>query len=189
MTVQYREALVNEIIETQPILRGFVRDLTTDMTAGSWDMVSYSFQRGFEAMWDLACADPSGLLNRPLLMLWRQSIELAIKSAILDIAGCIDGRPGHDLDVLFNQLLSIRAGAGYLDTDDLAENVKAMIRSAQSFDPFADRFRYPAGKSGRPDVGITIDFDELFQAHWIIITWCEGAAFPDHEKLPLSCER
>lgn len=175
MSLKQREALVDHIVLTQPSLRGFVRDLPTDLTAGSWDLVSYSFERGFEAMWDLARADHSGLLERPLLALWRQSVELAIKSAILGIAGRIDGRPGHNLEALFEKLLEIRSEAGCCDDDDLARNVKAMIRLAQSFDPFADRFRYPTEKSGRPYVGMAVDLEELFQAHWIITTWCEGA--------------
>ena len=175
MSLARREALADQIVQTRPLLGSIVRDLTTDLSAGSWDLASYSFQRGFEAMWDLAAADHTGLLHRPLLSLWRQSIELAIKSAILELAGKIDGKPGHDLQKLFDQLLAVRAGEGCCDDDDLTISVQAMIASVQSFDPFADRFRYPAEKNGRRYEGICVDLDELFQAHWIITTWCEGA--------------
>ena len=61
------------------------------------------------------------------------------------------------------------------DDDDLANNVRSMMAQVQSFDPFADRFRYPADRAGKPYVGVAVDLDELFQAHWIITTWCEGA--------------
>lgn len=175
MSLEQREALADRIVEMQPSLRGFVRDLSTDLTAGSWDLVSYSFQRGFEAMWDLARADHSGLLDRPLLVLWRQSVELAIKSAVLELAGQLDGRPGHNLQLLFEQLLQVRAAAGCCDDDDLTRDVQAMVALVQSFDPFADRFRYPAEKGGKPYEGFHVDLDELFQAHWIIVTWCEGS--------------
>jgi hypothetical protein len=175
MSYQRREALVDEIVQSQPALSGFVRELSGDLMAGSWDLTSYSFQRGFEALWDLARVDKSGLLERPLLALWRQSVELAIKSAILDLAGKIAGRPGHDLQALFRQLLDIRTTEGCCDDDELATNVLSMIAQVQSFDPFADRFRYPADRSGAPYVGIAVDLDQLFQAHWIITTWCEGA--------------
>ena len=175
MSYQRRDALVEEIVQLQPTLRPFVRDLSSDLMAGSWDLVSYSFERGFEALWDLARADSSGLLERPLLLLWRQSVELAIKSAILDLVGEIRGKPGHDLDKLFQQLLDIRADEGCVDDDDLARNVWSMIAQVQAFDPFADRFRYPSDRGGRPYVGVAVDLDELFQAHWIITTWCEGA--------------
>lgn len=175
MSLEHREALVEHIVEAQPSLRGFVRDVPTDLTAGSWDLVSYSFERGFEAMWDLARVDHSGLLLRPLLLLWRQSVELAIKSAVLEIAGRINGKPGHNLQRLFEQLLKARAAAGCCDDDDLTRDVQAMIALVQSFDPFADRFRYPGEKGGKPYEGIDVDLDELFQAHWIIVTWCEGS--------------
>lgn len=175
MSNHRRDALIEEVVQTQPVLRAFVRDLSTDLVAGSWDLVSYSFQRGFEGLWDLARDDNSGLLERPLLSLWRQSVELAVKSAILEIAGNIRGNPGHNLKALFQQLLDIRAEEGCRDDDDLVQNVQAIIAEVQSFDPFADRFRYPADRSGAPYVGVSVDLDELFQAHWIITTWCEGA--------------
>lgn len=50
-----------------------------------------------------------------------------------------------------------------------------LIAHVQSFDPSADRFRYPADRSGARYVGLSVDLDALFQAHWIITTWCEGA--------------
>lgn len=176
MSVERREQLVDHIADTQPRLAGFVRVLPSDMIAGSWDMLSYSYQRGFEAMWDKAVADHSGLLLRPLLSLWRQSVELALKASITEIAGGLDRKLGHDLRKLFTQLLSARAALGHTDDDDLARDVTAMIDLVQSFDPFADRFRYPAAKDGKVFEGIDVDLDELFQAHWIIVTWCEGAA-------------
>lgn len=175
MTYKHREALVDKIVDLQPSLRDFVRETSGDMLSGSWDLVSYSFQRGFETMWDLARADLSGLLHLPLLSLWRQSLELAIKSTILELAGTISGTPGHNLQRLFQQLLDIRAAEGYCDDDDLARNVQDMIDQVQEFDPFADRFRYPTDRGGKPYGGVAIDLDELFQAHWIITTWCEGA--------------
>lgn len=175
MTYQHRDALAEQIVQTQPALRGFLRERPGDLLSGNWDLVSYSFQKGFEALWDLARADASGLLQMPLLALWRQSIELAIKSTILDLAGQIEGRPGHNLQALFQQLLDIRAAEGLIDDDQLAENVKAMIALAQSLDPDADRFRYPTGRGGKAYPGIAADLDALFQAHWIITTWCEGA--------------
>ena len=50
MSYQRRDALVEEIVQLQPTLRRAVRDLSTDLMAGSWDLVSYSFERGFEAL-------------------------------------------------------------------------------------------------------------------------------------------
>jgi hypothetical protein len=150
--------------------------------AGSWNLLSYSFQRGFEALWDQAKADHSGLLLRPLLFLWRQSVELALKASIMDIAGEIDGRPGHDLNALFAQLLGALATHGIGTDDELTSRVREMISLVQSVDPLAVRFRYPRTKSGKAFEGVAADLDELFQAHWIIVTYCEGAALEVEES-------
>ena len=177
MSLKRREALAEQIANAQPKLGNFLRDHHISVAiVGSWDFMSYSFQRGFEQMWDLARVDMSGLLTPPLLSLWRQSIELCIKAAILDIAGVIEGRPGHNLEKLFNLLLKVCAAHGLDGDDELTESVRTMVRFAQSFDPSADRFRYPEGRGGTSYPAITVDFDELYQAHWIISTWCEGAA-------------
>jgi hypothetical protein len=181
MTAEQRERLADQIVETQPRLRAFIRPLGTDMVAGSWDLLSYSFQLGFDAFWDLAKADQSGLLLRPLLMLWRQSVELAIKAAIAEVGGDVDRGLGHNLQDLFAELLTQRAARGFVDDDDLARDVSAMVADVQAFDPFADRFRYPKGRGGQAFEGIVADLDELFQAHWIITTWCEGAALEAEE--------
>lgn len=181
MSLERRDRLVEQIVDTQPRLATFVRPLPSDMVAGSWNLLSYSFQRGFELIWDQACVESSGLLTRPLLTLWRQSVELALKASILEIAGSIPGKLSHDLRGLFARLLSERAALGHDDDDDLAREVARMIDLVQTFDPFADRFRYPTTKDGTPFVGIQVDLDELFQAHWIIVTWCEGAAIEVRE--------
>jgi len=65
MSVERRDQLVEDIVKAQPELRVFVRRLPNDMLAGSWDLLAYSFQRGFEVMWDHERSDSSGLLLRP----------------------------------------------------------------------------------------------------------------------------
>lgn len=176
MSQDRRDRLVEQIVDAQPELRAFVRRLPLDMTAGSWDMLSYSFQRGFEALWDSARVDHSGLLRRPLLMLWRQSVELSIKAAVLEISGEPSNDLGHDLTKLFARLLAVRADLGCTDDDEYTGRVQEMISTVQAFDPFADRFRYPTARKGQAYEGIAVDLDRLFQAHWSIVTWCEGAA-------------
>jgi hypothetical protein len=56
MSIQKREALVKNILDRQSSLGGFVKEMppNSSVMAGSWDLVSLSFQQGFEAMWDLA---------------------------------------------------------------------------------------------------------------------------------------
>lgn len=118
MSEAQRDRLVEQLVQAQPGLREFVGHQPLDMVAGSWDLLSYSFQRGFEALWDSAKADKSGLLVRPLLMLWRQSVELSLKAALLEVSGKASPEPGHNLSKLFAQLLEIRALRGCVDNDD-----------------------------------------------------------------------
>jgi HEPN domain-containing protein len=188
MSLERRQELEEQIVNEQPELGAFVRNLPSehDMLSGSWDLLAYSFQRGFETFWDAARAYHNDLLLRPLLVLWRQSVELSLKAAITAIAGGIDGRPGHDLEALFARLLQARTALGYLDDDELTRRVQEMVALVQSLDPYADRFRYPSSRGGRTFEGVVADFDELFQAHWIIVTYCEGAAIEVEETTDLN---
>lgn len=159
----------------QPELRSFVKADLGHLMSDSWEFLAYSFERGFEVMWDSALRDRSrSVLHRPLLMLWRQSVELHIKSAIAYTVGDVKGGLGHNLHKLFAKLLHERANLGYCDDDDFTRRVHGMITEVQSFDPSADRFRYPRNKEGEPFDGIAVDLDDLFKAHWIITTWCQG---------------
>lgn len=176
MSLQRRDALVDNIIEAQPELQAFVREVPRrhDLILGEWDLLSYSFQKGFETLWDDTQNDQ--LLVPPLLLLWRQSVELALKAALMEITGSINGKPGHDLAALFKQLIDALAALGHCIEDELTMRVRSMISIVQSLDPFADHFRYPSTKTGKLFDEIAVDLDELFQAHWIIVTYCEGAA-------------
>lgn len=176
MSLKHREALAQQIVDANPILGAYLRNYDPGTAVlGSWDFMSYSFQRGFEEMWDKARIDLSGLLTPPLLLLWRQSLELCLKASILEIAGELSSKPGHNLEALFKVLLGVCGARGFDYDDELTDEVHKMIRFAQSFDPAADRFRYPTGRRGDEYPGISVDFDRLYQAHWIITTWCEGA--------------
>lgn len=174
MSIQLRNALAEQIMTEQPSISGFVKNSSTSIIAGSWDLMSYSFQLGFQAMWDVARANNKGLYNYPLLSLWRQSLELAFKSAINDLEGGLNANFNHDLKKLFLYLVKISTEIGLSLDDDLSREVESMIEQVQSFDQLADRFRYPMTRKGESYEGIRIDLDKLFQAHWIIVTWCEG---------------
>lgn len=104
MSKEMRDALSEQALEQYPYLKTGLSNSDTDIVAGNWDLVSYSYQTGFMKFWDLAKAEPSGLLDRPLLSIFRQSIELAMKSSLIQIDGRINGRPAHRLKELFEQL-------------------------------------------------------------------------------------
>lgn len=177
MSTELRLALAEQIADDQPRLGQFLQDRTLGIPVlGSWDFISYSFQRGFEELWDRAKTDMSGLMVPPLLSLWRQSIELCLKASIQEVAGTIGGKPGHNLEALFETLAAACSARGVVCDDDLTDSVRDMIRFAQTFDPYADRFRYPETRKGQSYPSIDVDLDALFQAHWLITGWCEGTA-------------
>lgn len=94
MSEPNRDVLVKQIVLSQHSLAPPVRDLSSDLTAGSRDLVPFRSQRWFEALWDAARKDISSLHERPLFALWRQSVELAIKAAIIELASAICGQSG-----------------------------------------------------------------------------------------------
>lgn len=175
MSLERREALIDKISEKQPSIRNFLKDAHQGMNLLSgWEFSAFSFETGFEAMWDLARADNRGLMEMPLLSLWRQSIELNLKSAIIEIGGDLNENSGHDLIKLFKKLVELSSEQGLCNDDGHTQSVQKMIEFTQSFDRFSDRFRYPSNKHGEPYKPISIDLDKLFQAHFIIVSYCVG---------------
>jgi HEPN domain-containing protein len=172
MSQQKRAALRDQIVEGQPSIRDFIESSKGNPQV--WDFTAYSFELGFEAMWDLARADHRGLLNLPLLSLWRQSIELSLKSAIVGIGGTLDKKSGHELPELFKQLVQLSSEQGLCNNDDITRSVQEMVEFTQKFDPHADRFRYPSKRDGTPYEDVNVDLDKLFQAHDIIVGYCFG---------------
>lgn len=173
---QEREFLDRKLLELHPALTAFVKEVPCDITYGSWDLTSYSFQLGFEAMWDAARSENSGLLTRPLLHLWRQSVELALKSAIVEVSGISSPalKHGHRLPGLLVELVQLLKAEGIPVEDELSRQIKEMIDCVYSVDPAADRFRYPSDIKNTPYIGVSADLLQLYQSHQIIITWCEG---------------
>jgi len=64
---------------------------------------------------------------------------------------------------------------GDLDQDDDSiRKVETMINGVQSFDFYADRSRFQENRNGNSCEGIGVNLDDLFLAHWMIVSRCEG---------------
>lgn len=183
MSIERRMGLLEAMDGSQASLQSIVTTRAS-IIAGNWDLAAYAYQQGFEALWDHAvarttsadAARSSSLVVLPLLMIWRQSVELSIKAAI----GGTTGRkppPGHILTDLFDELLAERAARGDVgsDDDDYTDDVKRLIVEFQELDARADRWRYPTDLKGLVHEGVSVDLDRLFQAHAKITGWCDGA--------------
>lgn len=181
MSIERRMALLEALDIEQPHLHRIVQPRDS-IIAGNWDMAAFAYQQGFEALWDHAIARASGaeaaqssaLVVHPLLMLWRQSVELSIKAAI---EGTTGRQPpdGHNLAKLFATLLEVRGKRDDLesDDDDVTAQVIRLIAEFQALDVRADRWRYPTDRKGKPHGGDSVDLDQLFQAHARITGWCD----------------
>lgn len=184
MSIERRTELLEALDSGPRFLQRVVLERTS-IIAGNWDLAAYAYQLGFEALWDHAIDRTNGqdaercsaLVVLPLLMLWRQSVELSIKSAIEGTTGRQPPR-GHDLTKLFKRLLEARRERGGLesDADDYTAEVKALVAEFQSLDARAERWRYPANKGGQAYVGVSVDLNRLFQAHAKITGWCDAAS-------------
>lgn len=184
MSIERRTELI-EALEGGPRRLQRIVSERASIIAGNWDLAAYAYQLGFEALWDHAVERTNGadagqsaaLVVLPLLMLWRQSVELSIKAAI---EGTTGRQPpgGHNLAELFNHLLKARRERGDLesDDDDYTAEVEGLIAEFQALDARADRWRYPTSKGGRAHVGVSVDLNRLYQAHEMVTGWCDGSS-------------
>lgn len=176
MSSERRMELLEALVDGRPELRQVVTN-RVGLFEGNWDLVAYAYQQSFEALWDHAVTQTSGLAILPLLMLWRQSVELSIKAAIEGTTGS-QPPPGHGLTDLFDRLLEVRREHGGLESDDdgYTAEVRLTVVEFQELDKRADRWRYPTDLKGKAHAGVSVDLDRLFQAHSLITGWCDASS-------------
>jgi hypothetical protein len=177
MSLEKRTELIDSLVEERPELRKPITNQASSMLTGNWDLVAYSYQQSFEALWDHAFQQTSGLAQLPLMMLCRQSVELTIKAAIQ--ATTLAQPPnGHGLTILFDRLLAAREEAGCFEQgdDEYTQEIRQAVINLQEIDARADRFRYPTDLNGKAYPGFNVDLEQLLQIHWLITTWCDCAS-------------
>ena len=178
MSLEYRNQLIDQAVSAQPRISNFLENDSSEILQmlGDWDLKAVEFSKAFEILWDHAKLESAGLLLQPLLMIWRQSVELSIKAALFEIAGYLDPILGHNIEVLFDRLSLALVELGYVQDDAYTQGVRAMISDVQALDRSADRFRYPASKNGKVFERVEADLDKLFQAHFLITIYCSAAS-------------
>lgn len=149
--------------------------------AKTWEYVSYSYARAFEELARKAfeMSHRGGNLSSPLFFLARHSVELALKSTLLEYAESDQTPPkldGHDLVALWDQLEGYMGRWGSPATDDWGRMVRALITDIQDADPRGDRFRYPTDIKGNPFELTHIELEGLIRAHNSITSYLDGCA-------------
>ena len=179
MKIKSRDEINEDIfqeqeLESRPSMKGFLtrRNNNKDITKGSWEFMSYELEYAFEELWDIARLGRR--MDNPLLFLWRHSVELSIKSALNYVARGLPKNLNHDIITLFDKLVESTEELGLSCDDDITREVASLIKEFASFDRYADRYRYPTSRDGKPHDGIAIDLEMLFKSHSLILSWCGG---------------
>jgi hypothetical protein len=149
--------------------------------ATTWEYVAYTYSRAFDELARKAfeAGRRGSNLSTPLFFLARHSIELALKSAILeyaetdDVASEIDG---HDLVCLWKQLSYFMERRRTPATDDWGIIVAKQIADIQEVDPKGDRFRYPTDIKGKPFELTHVELEGLIRAHSSVTTYLDACA-------------
>lgn len=170
----------SEILKIPKRMRRFLEtDAGPSMGEPTWSYYAYGFSAGFEQLAALAWKEwpRREYLRIPVLYLCRHSMELSLKAAIDEcsrhtFAGSI--LEGHNLHVLWKELLKQIARGGFLVDDEWTQHCERLIAHIHQFDPSGERFRYPANKSGSPFDLTQVQFGELLKAHWHIVNYCDA---------------
>jgi hypothetical protein len=154
-------------------------DINTYST--TWEYVAYSYSRAFEelARKVFDSGHRGDNLSTPLFFLARHSIELALKSTVLEYAETDDAIPkldGHDLATLWDQLSAYMERWGSPTTDDWGVIVAKQIADIQEVDPKGDRLRYPTDVKGKRFELTHVELEGLVRAHSSITTYLDGCA-------------
>lgn len=149
--------------------------------ATTWDYVAFTYGLAFDELARKAYQPGHRVSNLsiPLFFLARHSIELELKSTILEYAGTDEATPkldGHDLVSLWNQLSGFMERWGNPATDEWGVIVAKQIADIQEVDPKGGRFRYPTDIKGKRFELTHVELAGLITAHNSITTYLDACA-------------
>ena len=153
----------------------------TNTYATTWEYVAYAYSQAFDELARKAfdAGHRGSNLSTPLFFLARHSIELALKSTILEYAETeetVAKLEGHDLVALWKQLSGYMERWGSPTSDDWGGIVTKQIADIQEVDPRGDRFRYPADIKGKRFELTHVELEGLIRAHNSITSYLDGCA-------------
>jgi hypothetical protein len=179
MTVDFLELITDS--EIQKIPKQMRRFLETDtghsMGEPTWDYFAYSFSAGFEQLatqaWKRVAtagvSSSSCTISVPAL---DRTIGQGGDRGLLVSQRLTRRVGGHNLHLLWNELLKQIARGGFPVDDEWTWHCGRLIAHIHQFDPNGERFRYPENRMGSPFDLTRVEFGELLKAHWHIVNYC-----------------
>lgn len=144
----------------------------------TWEYFVGSYGGAFDLLAESTLPNwQSGQLAPPIFFLCRHSIELSIKSAIVEYASSVGQEPnigGHSLLQLWSELGRQIQAAGYDFPDEWGEYCGKLVDHLHNVDPDGERFRFPVSRRGAAFRTTEYELRELAVAHWHIGMYCDG---------------
>jgi hypothetical protein len=158
--------------------RFLVRGTPTAGYEKTWGYFANAYGRAFDELVETSLRDwPNRRsMDEAIFYLCRHSIELSIKSAILECAEpALPNISGHNLLDLWARLQNILANFGIDGADDWTKHCMKLVRHIGEADPDGERFRYPSNRKHVPFEFTRVELQGLAVAHWHICMLCEAS--------------
>lgn len=133
-----------------------------------WGLFAYSFKKSADTIYEKFKKERSDVYWFPALFLYRQWIELALKSLWNEIQS-LDGSLGdvpriHNLSEIWKRIRAWFDARGIIaPDDDHTPSAERVFSELDAIDPDSTAFRYPPTKLPHPDI-INIRLDEFEKA-------------------------
>jgi len=134
----------------------------------------------------------------PLVLCWRQYLELRLKHLIMECQRLLDENielyRTHDLSILWRECRPLLERTTDEDISSDLDNVGSMIMELQNVDPTSDGFRYPVDRTSQPTlVGLnSIDLshfsDSMTKVANVLDAAAEAIAVSNEYKDEMSSE-
>lgn len=153
-----------------------------------WDYYAVGYACAFDALVAYATEREPGAeyLRLPLFYLCRHSVELHLKSLILELEGSDETAwtEEHSLDKLWKRLIASLASAHMPVDDDFSRECGKIINHMHEFDRDGSAFRYPCTREGRDFPYTRVEIEKLKNNYRMIKAFCAGTSYYFHESSP-----
>ena len=125
----------------------FGRGYSTYLNRRNYFMLAMQYRRAGDALAKQCVEHHDDFIVPPLLMCYRHSLELYLKSCIRGAKRYLEKNKEHSLDLLWKEVQELLIYAGEENSVGL---VNAAIHELDKVDPKGTSFRYPDDAAGEP---------------------------------------